>query len=462
MPGHTNYFLGRDVCRSYELYGRVRARGVYRGIDMVFHGNQERLEYDFEIAAGREPGKIRLHFEGADEIRIDPSGDLILRAGAFEIHEPAPVAYQYVAGRRTPITVAYQLDASNQVRFHVGPYDRTHALVIDPQLVFDKSFGGSGTSSTADVALDAQGNIYVAGQTNSTDFPLQNATQNHPGGAPLLVSADGGQTFTAPVLGLAASSVRSVAFAPTNPSVVYAASNAGVTKSVDGGTTWTTPANVGLTVPPIAIAVDAGSATTVYAASHDRGIFTSTDAGASWNLSTNGLIVPGSIPPSAPDLSGLYANPTQPGTVFAIAQSPDFVYRSTDFGQSWTRVNVPLGGAPIVLVFSPADPNTLFIGQQIGPFLKSTDDGDTWASVSSQTFVGTQGLAISSGNPQILFATGRNALVRSSDGGQTWTSVLPLNSGAVAVDPRNGSVAYAVDSSGLYRSADTGLTWNKA
>ena len=55
MPGTANYLLGRDVRMSYALYGRVRWRGVYPGINLVFRGNQEHLEYDFEIAAGRNP-----------------------------------------------------------------------------------------------------------------------------------------------------------------------------------------------------------------------------------------------------------------------------------------------------------------------------------------------------------------------------------------------------------------------
>jgi len=164
MPGKANYLRASDVRASYDLYGRVRRRAVYAGIDLLFRGNQARLEYHFEIGAGRNPGRIKVDFEGADEIRIDPGGALILRAGAFEIRQPAPVAFQVVAGRKTPVRVAYQLDASHRVGFRIGSYDRTRPLVIDPQLVFDNSFGGSGSSSAAGIALDAQGNIYAAGR----------------------------------------------------------------------------------------------------------------------------------------------------------------------------------------------------------------------------------------------------------------------------------------------------------
>jgi hypothetical protein len=170
MPGKANYLLGSHVRASYDLYGRVRWRGVYSGIDLVFRGNQEHLEYDFEIGARRDPGRIKLDFEGVDEIRIDRNGDLVLQVGAIQIHQPKPVAYQVVAGQKQAVEAAYWIDASNHVRFRTGAYDRQRFLVIDPQIVFDRSFGGSGVSTAAGLVRDTQGGLYVAGTTNSTDF----------------------------------------------------------------------------------------------------------------------------------------------------------------------------------------------------------------------------------------------------------------------------------------------------
>src|SRR5205814_1021326 len=134
MPGRANYLLGSDVRASYDLYGRVRWRGVYAGIDLIFRGDQERLEYDFEVGAGRDPAKIKLDFDGVDEIWIDPNGDLVLQVGAMQIHQPKPVAYQIVEGQKQPVDVAYGIDAFRHIRFHAGAYDHKHALVIDPQI----------------------------------------------------------------------------------------------------------------------------------------------------------------------------------------------------------------------------------------------------------------------------------------------------------------------------------------
>src|SRR5579863_8200960 len=66
MPGRANYLLGNGFRTSYDLYGGVQWRGVYPGIDVVFHADQARLEYDFQIAAGRDPARIKVGFEGID------------------------------------------------------------------------------------------------------------------------------------------------------------------------------------------------------------------------------------------------------------------------------------------------------------------------------------------------------------------------------------------------------------
>jgi hypothetical protein len=118
----------------------VRSRGVYPGIDMLYHGNQDRLECDFELAAGSDPNRIRLAFEGIDEPRIDTNGGLLLRSGSFEVRQPKPIAYQLAGSIKTPVSVAYSIDAAHHVRFRTGRYDHKRPLVIDPEIVFSRDF----------------------------------------------------------------------------------------------------------------------------------------------------------------------------------------------------------------------------------------------------------------------------------------------------------------------------------
>ena len=287
MPGRATYLFGRDFRASYDLYGRVRQRGVYPGIDLVFRGNQERLEYDFDIAAGHDPGAVRLGFEGVDEVRIDRAGDLILQVGSIRIHQPRPVAYQVIAGNTQPVDARYWIDASRHVRFRTGAYDHQHSLVIDPQIVFDQSIGGNGVSSAAGLVRDTQGGLYIAGTTNATDFGTVNPFQSRLATAPLLVTANAGQSWGFPSLG-AVRSVNAIASAPSAPSVIYAATPLGVSDSADGGTSWAATASTGLGAPATALAVDAGAATTLYAAT-PQGVFVSTDGAASWHKSANGI-----------------------------------------------------------------------------------------------------------------------------------------------------------------------------
>jgi hypothetical protein len=212
MPGKANYIFGATRA-SYDLYGRVRWRGVYPGIDVEFHGNQEYLEYDFEIAPRRDPRKIQLAFDGIDGMRIDASGDLVLRAGALEIRQPKPFAYQIVAGKKQPVDAAYWIDAANRVRFRTGVYDRNRALVIDPEIVFEQTFGGSGVTLATGLARDSQGNLYVTGNTSSVDFPTLDPLQGKLGSAPLIVSSNGGQSWSDVFVGTA-NQVNFIAAAP--------------------------------------------------------------------------------------------------------------------------------------------------------------------------------------------------------------------------------------------------------
>jgi len=175
LSGTANYFIGKDAARwhsSAPTYAKVRYRGVYPGVDLVYYGNQRQLEYDFVVAPGADPKPIRLRFAGAKGLRLDPDGDLVVTVadGAMAFHKP--VVYQVVDGQRKAVEGGYRLLAKNTVGFHLGRYDRGKALAIDPVLVYSTYLGGTWSDSAYAIAADATGNVYVAGQTLSLDFPL--------------------------------------------------------------------------------------------------------------------------------------------------------------------------------------------------------------------------------------------------------------------------------------------------
>lgn len=184
LPGHANHFAGNDPRKwrtSESLYGKVRQGAVYPGIDLVYYGSRSQVEYDFVVAAGADPGVIRMRFHGADRVSVTDDGDLVLTTAAGEIRQSKPFIYQEAGGRKTKINGRYLLLANHEVGFKIGAYDAGKTLVIDPLLQFlaiDRNCGA--------VAIDSAGNIFVTGTTPSTDFPIKSAFDtllNNNGGA---------------------------------------------------------------------------------------------------------------------------------------------------------------------------------------------------------------------------------------------------------------------------------------
>jgi hypothetical protein len=180
LPGRANYFVGNDRSRwrtDVPTFGRVRYRALWPGVDGVFYGNGGRLEYDFVVAAGVDPGRIALRVGGARALRIDRAGNLIVGIPGGRLQVKRPHAYQLVAGRRVVVASRFALDRRKLVRFVVGAHDHTRSLVIDPVLVYSTYLGGSANDFGRTIAVDAAGSAYLAGDTISTDFPTLGAYQ---------------------------------------------------------------------------------------------------------------------------------------------------------------------------------------------------------------------------------------------------------------------------------------------
>jgi hypothetical protein len=98
LPGKSNYFFGNDPKKwrtNVPTYAKVKYAAVYPGVDLVYYGNQRQLEYDFVVAPGADPTRIKLSFAGAEGMRVDAvSGDLVLKLGEDEVRFHKPVVYQ--------------------------------------------------------------------------------------------------------------------------------------------------------------------------------------------------------------------------------------------------------------------------------------------------------------------------------------------------------------------------------
>jgi hypothetical protein len=159
----------------------VRYQAVYPGIDLIYYGNQARVEHDFIVAPGADPSKIQLDVQGVDSLTLAANGDLVLHKGSDEVRLQAPILYQPFHGMKVPVTGQYKVQNSTRVSFSLGPYDETMPLVIDPVLVYSTFLGGVGDDEAAAITVDSSGSAYVPGWTDSPNFPVASQTQTLPG-----------------------------------------------------------------------------------------------------------------------------------------------------------------------------------------------------------------------------------------------------------------------------------------
>ena len=176
-PGVVNYHRGADPARwqtDAPAYAGMIYERLYPGIDLRYDGDGGTLKGTYFVAPGADPARIRWRYDGARGMRLDPAtGNLEVDLGGAQLIEHAPVAWQMIDDRRVPVDVQFSRQGRS-LGFALGHYDPAHALVIDPTLLYGSYLGGSGLDEARDIAVDGDGNIYVAGTTLSTDFPGAN------------------------------------------------------------------------------------------------------------------------------------------------------------------------------------------------------------------------------------------------------------------------------------------------
>ncbi|MBS1807092.1 MAG: SBBP repeat-containing protein [Acidobacteria bacterium] len=175
LIGKVNYLLGNQAQWRMNIptFAEVRYHDVYPGVNLVYYFHQSKLEYDFVVSAGTDVKRIKLAFAGSRRLTIDERGDLVIYSQGGELRQHRPFAYQIINGEKRVVEVQFAQLGKREVGFQVASaYNPNEALIIDPSLSFSTYLGGSDSDTGAGIAVDSAGNIYVAGNVNSTDFPV--------------------------------------------------------------------------------------------------------------------------------------------------------------------------------------------------------------------------------------------------------------------------------------------------
>jgi hypothetical protein len=196
----VNYFIGNDPQKwrtNIPTYAGVLYQEAYKGIDLKFYGNGRELEYDIVIQPGADPNQVRFSYKGVDKLEVTTEGDLALvLPDGGKLLQKKPLIYQEIAGQRVAVEGKFRLcrrGAQVNCGFTVAAYDKNQPLIIDPVLVYSTYLGGSGNDIGNGIAVDAAGQAYITGQTESPDFPITSICfqANSPGAFVTKFSANG-------------------------------------------------------------------------------------------------------------------------------------------------------------------------------------------------------------------------------------------------------------------------------
>jgi HYDIN/CFA65/VesB family protein/beta-propeller repeat-containing protein len=175
--GLVNYYRSSDSKKwltRIPLFSAIRYSQLYPGIEGVFHGQLDRLEYDFEIAPGGSPNDIRFQLQGADQIAIAADGSLDIVSGPESWQMLPPIAYQMRGGQRISIPVSYRLLRDKSIVLKVNKFDHSSVLIIDPVVQYGTLLATNNSIHVAALQVDSSGDLIIAGDTFASNYPVVN------------------------------------------------------------------------------------------------------------------------------------------------------------------------------------------------------------------------------------------------------------------------------------------------
>lgn len=152
-------------------YDQLAYRGIYPGVDMICRVQDGHLKSDFVVAPGGDPFRIQVQYTGVVRTFVDEDGALVIQTQSGVVKQAAPVILQQRSGEPGRVWGAYHRLGLNTFGIVLGVYDHNKTLIIDPILTSSTFLGGSSLDLATSVTVDGIGNIYLTGWTDSNDFP---------------------------------------------------------------------------------------------------------------------------------------------------------------------------------------------------------------------------------------------------------------------------------------------------
>jgi hypothetical protein len=191
LPARSSYFIGSDP-RGWHVnvrrYARVEFGEIYPGMGVVWSSAGGEPQLGFVAAPDAEIGAVRIEVAGAERLGCDETGNLVAHTPAGNVRLAAPVVQRREGGKTRRLRAAYQLRGEREVGVDLAAGD--DGSVSDAPPSADVSFfGGSRQDIAYDVAVDGEGRVFVAGVTNSIDFPIKGGIGSpHRGGSDAFVA----------------------------------------------------------------------------------------------------------------------------------------------------------------------------------------------------------------------------------------------------------------------------------
>ncbi len=321
-----------------------------------------------------------------------------------------------------------------------------------PSFGINRSNDGASTWRSSNLGSDAYPGVFSIESTNPNNV--------YAGGymGAVYRSSDRGVTWarsgTAPGFG---GDVRALLVDPDASSTLWAGTGMGyrlgfgIVRSLDRGATWNL-ANEGLTAAQVdCLLIDPHTPTTLY--SNVAGVSKSTNGGATWTRSVDGLAADSPV-------TALALSPSNPATLYA-SNNYQGLFRSRDGGASWARMtSFSYSYYAYQIAVDPVDDATIYVGALGSGLMKSTDAGASWKVIAPSP----NSFAVAPSMRSTLYATTNTGLSKSLDGGTTWSQMIAGSFYGMAVDSHDSNRVFVVENSGagkVYLSADGGLTWQQ-